>query len=251
MADKQKLLFLFDVDGTLTPSRQKMTDEVREMLKSLRKDYYIGFVGGSNIEKQIEQVGDDCLTLFDYGFPENGLSFYKGEKLVTQKKFIDEIKENLYQEFVNFCLDYLSKVELPFKRGNFIEFRDSMVNISPCGRSCTNEERQRFFQYDNEHHVREAMVKVLKEKFEKHNLQFSIGGQISIDVFPKGWDKTYCLTHVKEEGINKIYFFGDKTSLGGNDYEIFTDQRVIGETVLDPSDTIKKVAEVVKTLKNE
>lgn len=251
MENKQKILFLFDVDGTLTPSRQKMPDDIREMLNSLRKKYYIGFVGGSDIDKQVEQVGDDCLDLFDYGFPENGLSFYKGSKLIKQKRFIDEVKENLYQEFVNFCLDYLSKVNLPFKRGNFIEFRNSMVNISPCGRNCTNDERKKFFEYDNKHHVREEMVRVLQEKFDKHNLQFSIGGQISIDVFPKGWDKTYCLTHVKDEGIDQIYFFGDKTKVGGNDYEIFIDQRVNGETVLDPRDTIKKVEEVVRKINNK
>ena len=37
------------------------------------------------------------------------------------------------------------------------------------------------------------------------------GGQISIDVFPNGWDKRYCLKHVEKEGFSNIYFFGDKT----------------------------------------
>jgi hydroxymethylpyrimidine pyrophosphatase-like HAD family hydrolase len=37
------------------------------------------------------------------------------------------------------------------------------------------------------------------------------GGQISFDVFPTGWDKTYCLKHVEAEGFKEIYFFGDKT----------------------------------------
>ena len=37
------------------------------------------------------------------------------------------------------------------------------------------------------------------------------GGQISIDVFPSGWDKTYSLKFVEEDGFQNIYFFGDKT----------------------------------------
>lgn len=37
------------------------------------------------------------------------------------------------------------------------------------------------------------------------------GGQISIDVFPDGWDKRYCLRHVENDGYKTIYFFGDKT----------------------------------------
>ena len=51
------------------------------------------------------------------------------------------------------------------------------------------------------------------------NLIYSIGGQISFDVFPSGWDKTYCLKYLKE--YDEIYFFGDKTWKGGNDYELY------------------------------
>ena len=61
------------------------------------------------------------------------------------------------------------------------------------------------------HGVRATFVKVLKEKFADHNLTYSIGGQISFDVFPTGWDKTYCLRHVEDESFEEIYFFGDKT----------------------------------------
>lgn len=61
------------------------------------------------------------------------------------------------------------------------------------------------------HGVRAAFVKILKEKFADYNLTFSIGGQISFDVFPTGWDKTYCLRHVEDEGFEEIHFFGDKT----------------------------------------
>lgn len=38
----------------------------------------------------------------------------------------------------------------------------------------------------------------------------SAGGQISIDVFPCGWDKTYCLQFLND--FRTIYFFGDRTT---------------------------------------
>lgn len=50
----------------------------------------------------------------------------------------------------------------------------------------------------------------LREKFTDYGLHISIGGQISFDVFPKGWDKTYCLRHVENDGYKEIHFFGDK-----------------------------------------
>ena len=81
---------------------------------------------------------------------------------------------------------------------------------------------------------------------------YSIGGQISFDVFPKGWDKTYCLQHVEAEattpglsGIkyDKIHFFGDKAFPGGNDWEIYDDSRTIGHKVKDPGETLKLLQE--------
>ena len=77
-------------------------------------------------------------------------------------------------------------------------------------------------------------------------LTISIGGQISMDVFPNGWDKTFCLRYV--QGFDQIHFFGDKTSKGGNDYEIFEDRRTIGHTVTSPDDTIKQVTELLSKL---
>lgn len=38
-----------------------------------------------------------------------------------------------------------------------------------------------------------------------------------------------------------IHFFGDKTSPGGNDYEIYTDPRTIGHSVVGPDDTLAQV----------
>ena len=61
------------------------------------------------------------------------------------------------------------------------------------------------------HGVRAAFVKVLRERFADYGLTFSIGGQISFDVFPNGWDKTYALRHVETEGFEEIHFIGDKT----------------------------------------
>jgi phosphomannomutase len=58
---------------------------------------------------------------------------------------------------------------------------------------------------------RKKFVEVLRENFPDYGLTFSIGGQISFDVFPDGWDKRYALRRVEDEGFEEIHFFGDKT----------------------------------------
>lgn len=243
MSKNNDVLFLFDVDGTLSDSRQKAPEEIIDMLKKLRKNVKIGFVGGSDLEKQKEQLGDNLLDIFDYGFPENGVQFYMEGKLVFSNSIIKEIGESRYKQLVNKILMILGVTECPVKRGCFIELRMSMLNVSPVGRSCSQEERIEFFEYDRKHKVRERICKEINQEFNE--LSCVIGGQISIDIFPKGWDKTYCLNHVTEK---TIVFFGDMTSPGGNDYEIFSHPKVIGNTVKGYKETLKKVNEELEKL---
>lgn len=75
---------------------------------------------------------------------------------------------------------------------------------------------------------------------------FASGGQISFDVFPTGWDKTYCLNHVENDGFKEIHFFGDKVDVGGNDFEIYSHPRVNGHRVTSPEDTMKQLCDLFK-----
>ncbi|OAG31925.1 phosphomannomutase [Nematocida displodere] len=246
-SEEKKTLFLFDVDGTLTPSREKVTEEMLTFLRSLKDHGLTGFVGGSDLCKQKEQLGEECLKLFDFCFPENGLHFIKNGQEVSSQSYLEYVGEPTHTKLVNKIMQLMSEIDLPVKRGNFIELRSSMVNISPVGRSCSKEERKSFCAYDKEHKVREKMVTELKKDFGTV-LTFSIGGEISIDIFPIGWDKTYCLNHLAKEAIGDIHFFGDMTHQGGNDYEISTDARVFSHTVTSPADTIVQVKEVIASL---
>ena len=54
------------------------------------------------------------------------------------------------------------------------------------------------------------MIEALHKEFPDIGLTYAIGGQISFDAFPPGWDKTYCLRFVQEH-FGDIHFFGDKT----------------------------------------
>jgi phosphomannomutase len=145
--------------------------------------------------------------------------------------------EDNVKRIVNFVLNYLANIDLPIKRGTFFEFRSGMFNVSPIGRNCSRDERNDYEKYDLEHNIRKNMITAMKQEFADLDLTYSIGGQISFDVFPTGWDKTYCLNFVTKEDFDEIHFFGDKTFEGGNDYEIFTDERTIGHTVTSPEDT--------------
>ncbi|VDO18894.1 unnamed protein product [Heligmosomoides polygyrus] len=240
-----KTVLVFDVDGTLTPARQKIHDDIREFMMKVRERVPVAVVGGSDLSKIVEQLADSqeqLLSQYDYVFSENGLVAFKGSE-----KYPSKIGEERLQKLINFTLRYFSEITLPVKRGNFIEFRKGMLNLSPIGRSCSQRERDEFVVYDKEHKIREKFVKALEDNFSSYGLCFVIGGQISVDAYPVGWDKTYCLQYIEKE-YDTIHFFGDKTMPGGNDYAIFADPRTIGHTVVDPADTKRQVEQLLNEL---
>lgn len=245
--ENKKILFLFDVDGTLTPPRNKITDEMINILELIKKYeiFEIGFVGGSDLEKQKEQLGDS-INFFKYWFPENGLVAYKNQDLFYKSNLLDFFTEEKLQEFISYCLKYLADLKIPKKRGTFFEFRNGLINISPIGRNCNQEERDEFENFDKSYKIREEMIINLKNKFSDLDLVYSIGGQISFDVFPRGWDKTFCLNHLKLNEFKEIHFFGDKCFKGGNDYEIYSDKKLISHKVDTHKDTIKILENIIK-----
>lgn len=208
-----------------------------DFLQKLRRKTRIGVVGGSDFEKVQEQLGSDVVEKYDYVFAENGLVAYRDGQLLCKQSIQDHLGEPLIQDLINYCLSYLAKIKLPKKRGTFIEFRNGMLNVSPIGRSCSQEERLEFSALDGKENIRQKFVEDLRKEFAGKGITFSIGGQISIDIFPDGWDKRYCLGHVHKDGYQAIHFFGDKTMPGGNDHEIFEDPRTVGHAVTAPEDT--------------
>ncbi|CAG5031386.1 unnamed protein product [Parnassius apollo] len=239
MSSRKNILYLFDVDGTLTKPRQRISEELKNfLLNEVKTRVKVGLVSGSDYSKVVEQMdGEEITNQFDYVFCENGVVHYQQGQLKSTQSILNYIGEQTLQRVINFALGYMSKLELPAKRGNFVEFRSSMLNICPVGRSCSQSERDEFSKFDMQHRVRAKFVEALQNEFKHTKLMFALGGQISVDVFPIGWDKTYCLTHVVDENFAEIHFFGDKTTVGGNDYEIYNDDRTIGHKVTSPEDT--------------
>ncbi|KAF1315057.1 Phosphomannomutase b1, partial [Globisporangium splendens] len=265
-----RVIALFDVDGTLTPARKTVSAEMTARLQQLRQQITIGVVGGSDLVKQKEQLGENVVDEFDYSFSENGLvAFHNGVK-VGETSLKHHFTNEQLNRFVNYVLRYIADLDIPIKRGTFLEFRMGMINVSPIGRNCSQDERDEFEKYDAIHNVRKTFVEALKKEFADYNLTFSVGGQvrsavnlfyendkcvadsfcqfvwlqISFDVFPSGWDKTYALRFLDPKDYDEIHFFGDKTHQGGNDYEIYTHERTIGHSVSSPEDTIRILNEL-------
>ena len=139
-----------------------------QLLSALRHKVAIGFVGGSDLAKQQEQLGTAEIavtTLFDFCFAENGLTAYRMGQPLASHSFIKWIGEDNYKKLVRFILHYVADLDIPVKRGTFVEFRNGMINVSPIGRNASIQERLDYEKFDLANNIRTTFVETLKKEF--------------------------------------------------------------------------------------
>ncbi|KAH0480824.1 MAG: uncharacterized protein KVP18_002312 [Porospora cf. gigantea A] len=237
------------MDGTLCTSRQPVPDEMKALLRRLSNEGVgVAVVTGSDIAKVQEQFGDGWDTILDVVFAENGTQVFSAGELLASMDITQHMGEESTQRLINHALKYMADLTLPRKRGTFVEFRRGMINLCPVGRSIDQQGRHDFVVVDEKENIRDKMIETLQAKFGKEGWTIAKGGQISLDCYPDQWDKRFCLNYIStakysapEEIIScdSIDFFGDRTTAGGNDYELFSDSRVKGHAVATWVDTVQ------------
>ena len=214
-------IYIFDMDGTLTPSRREMTPDFEIFFSEWASNHTFFLVSGSNLEKIKEQVPQYILDLSKGVFTCGGNQLWLDNKLSYNHEFKPS------DELINYLNDELKNSRYHIRAGNHIEDRGSMLNFSIVGRDCSLDERLDYFEYDVRTQERANIARQIILKWD--NLDAVIGGQISIDITPKGMNKSQVLKEVKKFYQNEEYIFiGDRTMEGGNDYPL---AKIMNETL--------------------
>lgn len=207
------IAYVFDVDGTLTKPRQKITNKFERYFKKWSADKDVFICTGSDFIKTKEQLGNDILTSFQEIYccmgnetrDRNGLVTFKSDFTLPRELDLD-------------LSSILEKSEYPVKTGNHIEFRSGMVNFSIVGRNADFTERRDYNQWDSINKEREAIANHINKNYPF--IEASVGGSISIDIIEKGKDKGQIVYNLINKGYESINFYGDKCHKGGNDYGV-------------------------------
>jgi len=224
--------FLFDMDGTLTDARQPITDDVVNVLKSIKPSIKKYLVTGSDMTKIEEQIPYELLlNLFERVYSCNGTRVWNCNidmddetrsvepELIHKTSLLDFYSEADMTHIINELLRTAYKTHTKIKTGTFVEWRESQINFSVIGRNCTLNQRNDYVKWDKKSAERQKIVDQLRKKFKGWGLSFRLGGQISIDITREGWDKSYAFENMSETP-DQCVFFGDKICKDGNDLDI-------------------------------
>lgn len=203
------MYFLFDVDGTLTPSRGVIDKNFKKFLFKFVDKFPASLVSGSDYAKTVEQLGEDLVNQFIYSFNCSGNAVYQKGKLVKQTDWV--LSENLR----HYLFEIIEKSPYPIRTGNHLEERLGTVNFSVVGRNADQNQRKEYFEWDKVHKERKQIAEYINKNFT--DIEAVVGGEISIDIYSAGANKSQVLQYLKNEDI---IFFGDKCIPGGNDYPL-------------------------------
>lgn len=208
--------YLFDIDGTLTMSRQKMTTDHAMPFLSWINEKDVFLVTGSDYKKAQEQIPYSIVSRCKGIFTSMGNVYHKNDKVVYENIF------TLPSHVKNSLDDILATSKCPaeFKSTTNYEQRPGMINFSICGRDVSKAQRKQYNEWDENNKEREKLVNWFNEAYKKDGLEACLGGEISIDIQPIGKDKRQSVEQLLKEDYDWFVFFGDRAYPGGNDWGV-------------------------------
>ena len=229
--------FIFDVDGTLTPSRKKIEHEFWAPFLIFCRHHDVYLVTGSDRQKTLEQLGLDICYTAKRVYNCSGCDVYEKDKNVYKDdwKPSDEVRQFLQDE-----LDYS---QFRIRTDPHIEERPGCINFSILGRGANWTEREVYKEWDKDEHERVSIARRFNERFP--DLYATVGGQTGLDIAPLGRDKSQILRDFNED--DELHFFGDRMEEGGNDHSLAKALQDMGgypHRVNDWKDTRTKLVEL-------
>lgn len=206
--------FIFDVDGTLTPSRGAIDPSFLRFMMKFCKMNDVYLATGSDAPKTIEQIGKGLFQRVARSYNcsgnsvwEKGVNVYNNDWKLPERpwKYLESVL--MYNRFTP-------------KTGWHFDERPGLLNFSIVGRKAKPHQREAYVKYDIQYKDRETIAREFNNEFsDEYNVVAQVAGETGLDITPIGKGKQQIINDFDLTN-DTIYFFGDKTMPGGNDYDI-------------------------------
>ena len=202
--------YIFDVDGTLTPSRSKMDERFAEVFSEFCEINNVYLVTGSDKPKTVEQIGETLYNKCKMVYQCSGSEAYNGATIHYRDPW------QIPADAKKWLQNEVDTSHFGIRAGNHIEERTGMVNFSIVGINANQQERRDYIEYDNLISERDCIAERFNSEFIY--LQATVAGETGLDISQRGLDKSQILRDFNPE--SNILFFGDSMGVNGNDWPL-------------------------------
>lgn len=246
---QDKKLIVFDLDKTLSESKQPMDDEMAGLLRKLLERKKVAVISGGSFN-QFQKQFIPKLSSGNLGnlflFPTCGSAFYRYEDGAWKNMYTEELsmeeKARIFKAFETMFGEVGFNVPETIY-GELIEDRGTQVTFAAYGSTAPLPLKS---AWDPDRSKRLKMIETLARLIPEFEIR--TGGTTSIDVTRKGIDKAYGIRQMEKHlGISRqdMVFVGDDLDVGGNDYPIIATGVEIIE-VTGPEHTKKIIRSMIE-----
>ncbi|MBI4094525.1 MAG: HAD-IIB family hydrolase [Candidatus Liptonbacteria bacterium] len=230
---RTKKLIVFDLDGTLAPSKSRMDGGMSALLAELLEKRKIAVIGGgryAQFQKQFLRSVRAPRQLLPrlFLFPTTSTAFYRyrgGWRRVYEKKFSRREKRKIFSAFARMFRE-LAYAHPKRTYGPILEDRGTQITFSALGQDVVARLGPRGVRrkadWKRKHDaLRRTMMRRLQALLPEFSVR--VGGLTSIDVTRKGIDKAYGIRQIRRVlkiPLREMLFVGDALYPGGNDYAV-------------------------------
>ena len=216
-------LIIFDKDGTLTPSKSPIEQDMADLLMKLVAKVKVAVISGGSFPlygtqllNKLPNSSDSFSNLFI--LPASGTCLYvwKGMWQQQYSETLTPPEKAEIMEAFNKGLRESGYIKPEKVYGELIEDRGSQITFSALGQNAPLAIKS---AWDPERVKRQKIVEIMQTKIPRYDIR--IGGTTSIDVTRRGVNKAYGIRKLEDYlklTPEKIVFVGDKLMQGGNDY---------------------------------
>jgi HAD superfamily hydrolase (TIGR01484 family) len=226
--NKLPAIVVFDLDGTLTESKQSLGPAMAAALRALMQDTTVAIISGGSFQQFTAQVLDFLHAADQYYgnlilLPTTGTQCYAyapataAWELSYESSFPAGTKQKINEALQ--VVIAAPQYGIPSEHtGPYIEDRGTQVTLSALGQHAPVEQKR---LWDPDQQKRQKIREMLALQFP--DVDIAIGGMTSIDIVPKDHTKgTALLTFLARRGIKAAdaVFIGDALYPNGNDYSV-------------------------------
>ena len=201
--------YIFDVDGTLTPSRGLIDPDFLTFMIEFAKTHYVAFITGSDYDKTVEQIGPELCEAVDIVYNCCGNSRWINSKLIYENEW------EMPKDVRKFLAGFMATSAWGLFMGAHFDIRPGLVNFSIVGRGANSYVRRQYVEFDQRTQQRHKIAAEFNAKYPE--LEASVGGETGLDIFPRGLDKSQIIEYLKDD---EVFFYGDRMEEGGNDHSL-------------------------------
>jgi len=244
-------MFVFDMDGTLTPSRWEMEPDMVLLFKELLKKYKVWIISGWDyVQFQIQILqflwDDENLLKNLYICPTNWTKMYIYNDIDWQCLYSLDFTKSERKHIINVLENAIEKLWLKPEKTywDLVEDRKTQITYATLWQQAARELKS---AYDPDFSKRKKIVSYIKPDLEWFDI--FVAWNTSIDITREWVDKAYWIEKLMEKtwlNKNEIIFIWDRIFSDWNDYPPLNKLWITTKKVFSLEDTKDFIREMVK-----